>query len=213
MTMRYRVKGLVGNMIKVPLERPKQQMTLSIEPSGVQVNLLIDNRDVKGNNSLIGPNKWALKIPIGPHTITVTANEYETCFKKFYLKKGLLGNFSCTLQKKGSTYWTAKHIIGWSMVGAGAILTGVGIYLEIAYFNDKSTLKSMNRSLGSNKNYHYELISNKRYFGPILIGVGVATAASSYFLLRKKPQSKGLQSMIVAPTTDGGAVIGTTFNF
>lgn len=194
------IRGLTGKVIDVKMKRIMQKVNIAVQPADARARVMVDGNPVPAANRT-ARGSWAIELPTGKHTIAVIADNYETYFKDFIVKKGTEPVISCYLSTKGK-YWTTKKIIGWSMVGGGAIMTGVGIYLLTSYYSDKDLARNTGQTMKS----------NKQYFGPVLIGMGVVTAACSYFLLREPKKKKGVQSLSLSVTPDG-AFVGTVINF
>jgi len=193
------IRGLTGKVINVQMKRMMQKVNIAVQPAGAKAKVLVDGNAIPAAKRT-ADGAWAIELATGKHTIAVMSDNYETYFRDFIVKPGTEPVVSCYLKSK-SRYWTGRRIGGWTMVGAGAVMTGVGIYLIASYYSDKSLARNTGQSLKS----------NKQYIGPVLIGVGVATAACSYFLLRK-PKKKGIKSVSLS-VTPKGAFIGTVINF
>lgn len=196
------IRGLTGKVINAPMQLIVQKIDIAIQPPDIRAKILVDGAPIPAT-SRTAAGSWAIGLRTGKHTVAVMADGYETCFKKFNVKKGTQSVVSCYMQKKGSSYWTQNRIIAWSMVEGGTIMTGIGIYLLASYYSDKNIAK----------NTGWILKSNKQYAGPILIGLGVATAATStYFFLRDSRHKKGVQSVSLSVSPDG-AFVGTLIHF
>ncbi len=201
-TLTRNIRGFAGKVINVRLKRIMQKINIAVRPSNVTARVMVDGNTLPAQDQ-IAQGAWSVVLPVGKHTLTVTASGYDTFFKDFTVKQGKEANISCYLSQAGK-YWTKKRIGGWVMVGVGAGLTIGGIAVLASYYNDKKVARNTGKILKS----------NKQYWGPVLIGVGVVTAGCSYFLLRKtKKHKKGVQSVSLGVTPNGTAYVGATLRF
>lgn len=112
----------------------------------------------------------------------------------------------CDITKKETPI---TKIIWWSTAGVGVVMTGVGIGLTVSYVQDKK--KAEREDL--------KLTSNKQYFGPILISLGVAAmGTASYFIVKDIIGQKSHSSiehsgfrLTLAPSKEGALVTGLVY--
>jgi hypothetical protein len=111
---------------------------------------------------------------------------------------------------------STRSIVGYSVLGAGAVALGLGIYFEITQVNDYAAAKSScpPTTCTSQK----DTISNDRIFGGVFLGVGGAAAVVGTVVLLTRPSAKdsrpsglgppaGRLSWDVAPTRGGAAAL------
>jgi hypothetical protein len=111
---------------------------------------------------------------------------------------------------------SGRTILGFSLLGAGAVALGLGTYFEITQVNDYASAKSScpASTCVSQKN----TISNDRVFGGVFLGVGGAAAVVGTVVLLTRPSAKdshptglgppaGRVSVDIGPTHGGAAAL------
>ncbi|MBM4388122.1 MAG: hypothetical protein FJ088_10320, partial [Deltaproteobacteria bacterium] len=108
-------------------------------------------------------------VQVGMHTLSCSKNGGPPFVTTFEVAEDSLIHANCKLGE----YAAKDKTLGWIAVGGAVVSAGLGTYLLISYYNDKAKADEMGKVLQS----------NKQYFGPALIGLGVAAGVVSYFLL------------------------------
>jgi hypothetical protein len=118
----------------------------------------------------------------------------------------------------------AMPVLGYSLIGVGAVAVGLGTYLEITQVNDLNTLKNTCGPTATCSQSSVDTISHDRVYAGISLGAGVAAAGVGALILLTRPSESrataggrpglfGAGTWVdVAPTRGGGvAVVHASF--
>ncbi len=195
------ITGFTGKVVKIPLKEIKENIDIALSKVPEGLKLLIDGKliDTSYKSS---DTSWRVPLTLGRHVLTAVAQGYSPCVKEFIVVKKNNPVVNCDLSK--GFYWTTNKIIGWSLVGGGVLLTGLGAFLIADYYKDKSYAETNG----------YVMSSNKNIFGGIALGAGVAALGTSVYFLVFKKDKKAEQktSFIIAPSYRGISA-AATFTF
>jgi hypothetical protein len=116
---------------------------------------------------------------------------------------------------------STMSVLGYSLLGAGAVAIGFGTYFEITQANDFAFLKNGCSITSTCTQAQKDTIANERIYGGVALGVGIAVAGTGVIILFTRPSqkdsraagsSRGRVWFDVAPTRGGGAaVLGGSF--
>jgi hypothetical protein len=122
------------------------------------------------------------------------------------------------LTRRDESHSSTRSILGYSLVGAGAAVLGVGVYFAVLQANEFSTLKNGCSPLDACMQSSVNTIANNRVYEGVALATGVAAAGAGAVLLLTRPRAKSVGAagespaiadmwLVVAPAPGGGAAV------
>jgi len=185
LTEEKNVRGAAAQIYKVNLMEQLGRVILLTDLSNFDgmVVRLDDREMVPVGTEKFGSQTAPINVRSGTHSLLCVKEGAPPYMTTFVVAPDTTVEVTCRMRPPSS-----PHILhpaaSWSMVGAGAALTGVGTWLVVAYIQDKQAYDDDQ----SSPNPQYKpggFSSNKHYIGAVLLATGVAAAATgSGFLIR-----------------------------